>query len=186
MIDAGKKPPIWVITGPRDSGKTTICDIVLGKCINIGVKTTGIISKGLYLNGNKFAIEIINLSDGSKKILARFSPGWDAEYPEREWKFIETALSWGDEVLRRSVPSGCLIIDELGFLEMEKNKGWLSAFAALNTFSYDLAIVTIRPGLAPAFHIKYPHSTIYRINEQISMKKISHQILTDLKRIFVN
>jgi len=186
MIDSGKKPPIWVITGPRNSGKTTLCEKILENIGKSGVKTTGIISKGLFVDGRKNAIEAINLADGSKKILARYSPGWDKDNPDREWKFSQTTLTWGNELLCRSVPTRCLIIDEIGFLEMEKNKGWLCAFTALDTLSYDLAIVTIRPGFAAAIHLKYPHSTIYQINDRISMNKISHQILSDVKRIFVN
>jgi nucleoside-triphosphatase THEP1 len=186
MIDAGKKPPTWVITGPRDSGKTTLCELILESMGKSEVTTTGILSKGIYLDGKKVAIEVINLADRSKKILAQYSPGWDVDFPQREWEFCDETLYWGDEVLRGAVPTGCLIIDELGFLEMEKNKGWLSAFTALDSLSYNLAIVTIRPGFAQPFQIKYPHSIIYRINDQTSINVISHQILADLKRIFDN
>ena len=47
--------------------------------------------------------------------MAIYQPGWDAENPNREWKMDPEVLKWGDNVIRNSVPTSILIIDELGF-----------------------------------------------------------------------
>ena len=186
MNKTENNPPILLIEGPRDSGKTSVCERINKEFHETRVKITGIISKGLYQEGRKTAIEAINLNDYSKKILARYSPGWDRQYPQREWEFLEEALVWGNERLGQAVPTEILIIDELGYLELEMNKGWSSAFKALDTNLYKVAIVSIRPGLVSRFNLRYPFSTIFQINDQSSMKQVSCQIISALKEIFVN
>ncbi len=186
MNKTENNPPILLIKGPRDSGKTSVCERIIKEFQKTRVKITGIISKGLYQEGKKIAIEAINLDDYSKKILACYSPGWDRLNPQREWEFLEEALVWGNEMLGRAVPTEILIIDELGYLELEMNRGWSSAFKALDSFKYRAAIVSIRPGLVSRFNYRYPFSTIFQISDQNSMNQVSCHIISALKEIFVN
>jgi len=186
MIDIQQKSSIFILSGPRNSGKTSICSNLFDNLKNNGIQTTGIISRGKYIDGNKNAIEAINLAENSEMLLASYSPGWDKHYPQREWKFNEDALIWGDAVIRHSVPTEILIIDELGFLEFEKNRGWISAFSTLDNGAYHAAVVTIRPNFVQNFIDRCPHSQVYFIKNKKQVNQICRQLLDELERILVN
>jgi nucleoside-triphosphatase THEP1 len=47
--------------------------------------------------------------------------------------------------LKRSSKTEILIIDELGFLEFEKNSGWKKAFTIIEKGNYHLGFVVVRP-----------------------------------------
>lgn len=104
----------------------------------------GIISPGIYEGKKKTGIEAVNLSDGEKRKLADFCPGWDPEKPSREWKFFEDALEWGNNVISRSTPADVLIFDELGFMEFEKGLGWTSAFKVIEQNEFAKGFIVVR------------------------------------------
>ena len=150
MTFRDKLAQICLITGDRDSGKTSLCKSIYFFAVKEGYDIKGIISPGIYKDGVKMGIRAENLSTRESVEFAEYRPGWDQEKPKREWKFFENALVWGNKVFASSTPTDILIIDELGFLEFEKNSGWTNAFAEIEKGEFTFAFVVVRKTLLPS------------------------------------
>jgi nucleoside-triphosphatase THEP1 len=138
---------INIISGKRGVGKSIFCLDLVRKleCKNISV--SGIISPGKFLGKKKIGILAKNISNGITTKFADYLPGWDHEKPQREWKINEDAIHWGNSILENIESCEVLIIDELGFLEFEKNMGWIKAFQVLEKDIYKIAFIIVRPEL---------------------------------------
>jgi len=158
---------VILLTGETGSGKTTVVINLLAELNKLGIKTSGILSPARIENGRKTGIYALEIATGVKELLAIHQPGWDVENPVREWKMDPEVLKWGNNVIRNSAPTDVLIIDELGFLEFEKNLGWVSAFNTLDKGEYKSAIIVVRKGLLEKALEKFENATVITI-ENIS------------------
>lgn len=139
---------------------------------------TGVISPGRYEDNKKTGIYCLDIASGKKKLLTFYSPGWDEENPQRDWQFIRETLNWGNEVLGRSVPTDLLVIDEIGYLELEKGEGWANALAALDSRKYQYALVVVRPVLIENALERYPDAKIMTISSTGDRKTIIQQLVS--------
>ena len=57
-------------------------------------------------------------------------------------------------MLCSATPCGLLVIDELGPLEVEKGKGWSSAFGILAKAEFALGLVVVRPELVERVRLR--------------------------------
>lgn len=162
---------IFLITGETGSGKTSLVLELLTEIHNKGIKTTGIYSPARIEKGVKTGIFAVDISTEAKKLLAIHQPGWDIENPIREWKIDPKVLNWGNDVIQKSVPTNILIIDELGYLEFEKNKGWISAFKILDKGDYKSAIVVVRTGLLENALAKFENAVVITIADPAQTKE---------------
>ena len=164
-------------------GKTFFCQKLADELIKKGFSVKGIISYGVFKEGKKKSIIAINIATGNKIKLADFKPGWDPEKPIREWKINKAAILWGNEVLDNSVPCDVLIIDEIGFLEFEKNGGWKKVFDVVKTGLYNKAFVVIRPSLIKNALSIWGDAHVIKINTNDDVEsKVQEQIYQLLKR----
>jgi nucleoside-triphosphatase THEP1 len=155
---------IFIITGEVRSGKTLLISNVISELRKLKVKVTGVYSPARFEDGVKTGIYLDDISSQEKRLLANFVPGWDPENPKREWKMVTDVLQWGGEVIQESVPTSVLIIDELGFLEFEKNQGWTAAFEVLENGDYGIAIVVVRSGLLKKAISKWETSKVIHMD----------------------
>ena len=132
---------IYIITGPRMSGKTTLVSQLVRCAQQQKWRATGIITLGEWRGGEKLALYAHDLSSGERRLLAR------RDSAAQRWEFVTEALEWGNSVLASAVPTDVLVIDELGPLEWEEGRGWTAAFAALESGQYRWAFVVVRPEL---------------------------------------
>ena len=176
---------ILIISGDKNTGKTFLCRKIIRVLKKKKVLVKGVISLGCYIEEKKSRIDVEDIFSDEKRTLARFSPGWDAENPIREWLFDQKNLEWGNELLRKSIPADVLIIDELGYLELEKHLGWTNAFNVLGSKRYHLAIIVIRSGLVEKAEKLWPDSEIIDLNiiqdENQIISKIINVILEFLE-----
>ena len=176
-IELGK---INLITGERDVGKTILCSTLIEKMKIKEYSVAGIISPGLYHNDVKVGIEAINIKSGENVKLADYSPGWDIENPLRIWKMNSDAIPWGNDVLNNSIPCDVLIIDEIGYLEFEKNSGWNNSFKILREKEFKIAFIVVRIDLMGAALSYWEKAQILKIesgeNVDLISNKIFHQI----------
>ena len=136
-----------IITGNENTGKSTLCKKMVIFARSIGIMVTGILSE-LELDGKKkIALNAMDLRTGEKIKLADYSPGWDVLKPERKWKFNRNAFKWGNSVLTKAIPTDLLIIDEIGYQELENRMGWNACFSILSSRKYKLSVLVIRPEL---------------------------------------
>lgn len=168
---------IIILTGEKNSGKTLVCDALVKKFSGCIQRISGIISLGQYENGRKIAICAFDLSTGERKMLAHYSPGWDPDKPLREWRFDQEALNWGNEVLAKAIPTDLLLIDEIGYLELEKDEGWINALEILNTGKFHYAVIVVRPSLLETAKCLYPHAEVYQLFSKTDVESTITQLI---------
>jgi len=175
-------PPICILSGEENIGKSTLCKQIIeyGKSRNIAV--SGIRSELEIVNNQKIAINSFNVKTDEMMNLAVYFPGWDKEKSERKWKFNREAINWGNDVLRRSVPTDLLIIDEIGYLELEKGEGWNECFNVLESNQYQLALVVIRPELLTLASKRHEKISVYSLQKN-NRKEIENKLIDKLNRL---
>ena len=172
---------INLITGERDVGKTNLCSLLIREMESIGYSVGGIISPGIYQNNIKMGIASINIKNGDKVKLADYEPGWDTENPLRSWKIRWDAISWGNEVLKKSVPCDVLFIDEIGYLELEKINGWDNSYKILEGNGYKIAFIVVRMDLIKKALSHWGKSQIIKIEREENLDLISKNILHQIE-----
>jgi nucleoside-triphosphatase THEP1 len=172
---------IFIITGEVRSGKTLSISKVITEITKLGIKATGVFSPARFENEKKTGIYLVDISSGEKKLLAKYQPDWDAENPKREWKMDLEVLLWGNEVIQDSVPTSVLIIDELGYLEFEKNSGWISSFEILNSGDFKVAIIVVRNGLLEQALVKWKSAKVLYIETPSQSKEISEFLVDQIR-----
>jgi nucleoside-triphosphatase len=172
-------PPINILSGEENIGKSTLCRIIIEYCKLKNIIVSGIRSELEIVNNLKTEINSYDIKTGEKVNLAVYSPGWDEKKPERKWKFNREALDWGNDVLRRAVPTDLLIIDEIGYLEIEKGEGWNACFNILESNQYKLALIVIRPELLPIASNRFKKVCIFDLQEN-NRKIIENKLIKQL------
>ena len=161
---------IWLISGGRGAGKTTLCAAVIGRAQAAGWDVAGLLSPAVVTGGRKTAIAALDLRRGERRLLARARAAaageQDGESPirTRAWSFDPAVLAWGDRVLQAAVPCDLLVVDELGTLEFERGQGWLSGLAALDSGRYRQALAVIRPELLAAAQARWPAAQLVAVS----------------------
>ncbi len=112
-----------LMTGPKGSGKTTVCGELFKIARSAGWKVSGVsIDKCLDDSGEVEILALKDLSTGNWCELARVADdseppeGW---FPQGRWHFHREAFVWANTLLARPAPVDLIIIDEIGPLEME-------------------------------------------------------------------
>jgi nucleoside-triphosphatase THEP1 len=141
------KAKILVITGEIESGKTSLCQEIITLANELGINSTGLISPGFFEGDEKIAIDAEDLSSGERRRLAVLKTAESSEVSTKRWSFDPETVCWGNQVLSASTPCDLLIVDELGPLEFNQAKGWISAFEVIENKDYQAAILVIRPSL---------------------------------------
>lgn len=182
-MDNSKLSKIILITGQQNSGKSTLCKNIVDHFSKSGIKISGILSELEKEDDKLSAIYAIDIQTNEKILLAQYFPGWDKNKPERKWKFHKNVFEWGNSVLKKSVPTDLLIIDELGYIEFEEKKGWTQSFMILNGNCYKCAIIVVRPECVDLakkiFNIKYQ----INIDNVYHVKKVKIQLVIKIESI---
>jgi nucleoside-triphosphatase THEP1 len=132
---------VVVLTGERGIGKTTICRDTVALARARGYECAGILT--LARDGVR---DVYDVRSGEAHRLTRGADG-ESIVVQGRFGFSAKTLSWGRDVLVRSVPCDLLVVDEIGPLEIERDEGWVVAFDVLQGGSFTLAIAVVRPEL---------------------------------------
>ena len=143
----GEDSTIVLITGARNSGKTTLCLNIVDLAHAFQLKVAGIICPKDFDDPLHPRITAINLENSEKRTFAEWDPGWDSQNLQREWKILPTASEWGNAVLGEIAQADILIIDEIGYQEFENDTGWMNAFKIVGIPSIPLSFIVIRTAL---------------------------------------
>jgi nucleoside-triphosphatase THEP1 len=138
---------IILITGEIQSGKTNLCLNLYRKAQEAGIRVGGILSPAVFEEGEKTAIDILDLKSGKRKRLAEVITKTQTDLETQHWSFFQEAVDWGNKVLLEAVPCDLLIVDELGPLEFHRSEGWVNGFAVIESEDYSTALLVIRPSL---------------------------------------
>ena len=155
---------VFLLSGARGAGKTTVLQKLLKNLISRGMHVAGILSLPVEEAGEKIAIDGIDLRSGETRRLAIRNKGASGQWITRQWQFDAQAMQWADRVLENSTPCELLVIDELGVLEFERNRGWLAGLKAVDDGLYHHAIVVIRPELLEKAQKRWASAVVINIS----------------------
>jgi nucleoside-triphosphatase THEP1 len=130
-----------LLTGKRQVGKTTICRQVADLACELGYNPAGVLAPAVRgKDGLPVAYHALMVSDGEQRLLAWTNGDLGKENLQPEtrnlklskggphtgrYSFDAAVFSWVIESLRVAISQGCdlLIVDEIGPLELEQEKG---------------------------------------------------------------
>ena len=164
-------PRIVVVTGEKESGKTTLCEWCASEFLSRRFDVAGLLSISEIKDGCKTAINARIIRTGESNILAQRSTDFDLSSITPRWNFDNKVLEWGNEQLNTCIPCDLLIIDELGWMEFNHQKGWTNAFSILNSREYQIALVVIRPQLLALAHDKIGEFSIVEVTPDTRIAK---------------
>jgi len=152
---------LWILTGPRGTGKTTLCRRLAAEAHALDWDVAGVISPAVFRGTEKAAMEVLDLRSGESRQFAR-RPLDEQGDPKAHtgWVYDQIALAWGNDVLSKAVPCDMLVVDEMGLLEFETECGWNSGLAAIDSRLYRVGLVTVKPELLAAARKRWPFAGV--------------------------
>jgi len=171
------EPTLMIVTGWRNTGKTTFCQLMIEAARERNLSVSGILSPGVFENYQKIRIDMEDLRTGEKRVLAQKGNNPESEYDLPSWFFEKENLSWGNTIFEQAVPTDLLIVDELGPIELEQNKGWVSALQALDSGQYQIAITVIRSELMPHARKRWPNAQIITLQSVNLVPSLTTEII---------
>jgi nucleoside-triphosphatase THEP1 len=172
-------PPLFILSGPREIGKTTFLKMLIDQTRHLNIQTAGVLSPALNENGQKIGIDLIELRTGNIKHLATLRQMESEGVLTDRWAFSKEVMDWGNQVLARSIPCQLLIVDELGPIELERGQGWQNGITALSSNQFQAAVVVIRPELIEKALALWPQAKCLVIKErnELELAKFREMIL---------
>jgi len=160
------KANLFILSGPREIGKTTFLTSVVEQARQLQLTVAGVLSVAVYDAVQKVAIDVIDLHTGIKQRLANQRQAQFDGIATERWAFDAGVLAWGNQILAESCPCDLLIVDELGPIELERGGGWQNGIAALSSGDYRAAVVVIRPELLAKANMFWPQAHLLTIEQK--------------------
>jgi len=154
----------WIVTGERGVGKTTFCRRLKETAGAAGWDVAGLLSLPRYEGEVKTGIHILDLREGASRLMASTQPTEVEGFRFCGWTFSDSALAWGNDILRRATPCDLLIVDEVGPLEFDVGSGMTACFQELDREAYHVAIAVVRPAYVDRFRLSWKRSTSITIS----------------------
>lgn len=173
---------IFIVTGDKDSGKSTTLERIVTRLTNEGIAVGGIIQRKVMKSSVRHGYDLYDiLSQQSVPLCRTDAP--DKGITAGPFKFYPEGIRFGLDALSISKFNGCdiVIIDEVGPLELT-GKGWSGPLSEnLNKFSGILLIV-IRESLVDDIRNKFQFTPeeVWNLN-YIEIDTILKHIRTSLK-----
>lgn len=149
------------LVGKRGSGKTALM-IELVKAIRGGGLTVeGVLSQGIFEDNEKIAVEIVDLTSGSSRLMAKLAEIEQTELQYGDWSFFPEAIDWANQRLSAVQSPNVFILDEVGPLELEIGSGLQVGLDILKRGHFNLGILTARPKCIDGLKARFPDIEIY-------------------------
>jgi nucleoside-triphosphatase THEP1 len=156
---------IIILTGDIQSGKTNLCRELVQKAKEEGVKLTGLLSPAVFHEGEKTGIDVINLKNWERRHLAVLKEKNQTGLETKRWSFYPEIVQWGNQALINAVPCDLLVVDELGPLEFNRGEGWIAGLEAVDSGSYQSALVVVRPSLLKTAGQRWKISQVFDLDD---------------------
>lgn len=157
---------VIIVTGEIGAGKTTWCREMIAHVRESGLRVAGLSSPGVFADGQKIAIDLLDLATDEQRRLADRLAVPDTSLPTPNWKFQAETLAWGNTALKAIDTCDLLVIDELGPLELLHNQGWQSALPLLKQGNYHVACAVVRRSLLTVFQAIFPDAKVIEIERK--------------------
>lgn len=172
----------WIITGERGAGKTTFCRRYMERAGAAGWDVAGLLSLPRYEGEVKTGIQILDLRAGASRMMASTRPNEVEGFRFCGWTFSDSALAWGNEILRRATPCDLLIVDEVGPLEFDAGSGMTACFQELESEACRLAIAVVRPAYEERFRLSWKGSVTIAISSPEQALKLAEARFAEFQR----
>jgi nucleoside-triphosphatase THEP1 len=133
---------IIILTGERGAGKTSVCREAVTLAQAKEYTCGGI----LTLTQPDGELDVLDVSSGETRRLT-LPPDAKPAIIQGRFRFAPETFGWGNTILARATPCQLLVVDELGPLELEQQRGWTKAFDVLQRKNFTLALAIVRPEL---------------------------------------
>ena len=142
---------IYLVTGEIGAGKSVFCGEMAASAIEAGMRCGGVLSPGVFEDGEKTQIMMHDVSSGDEKIFAEkmtLKGNVCADLRIGQWCMSTDVLHWGNTVLQNlDEDLDVVFLDELGPLEFWREMGLMVGLDILEEKKFDLIFVVIRPSL---------------------------------------
>lgn len=155
---------LTLLTGPRGSGKTTWCVRYVSHAREKGLHPAGLLSPAIFHDGKKIGIDLLDISTGEQRPLARRCPQSSQDIQLGHWCFTASTLDWGNQILNTLHDQDLILLDELGPLEFEKGVGLLAGLQLIDEKRFHQAIVVIRPDLLQPACSRWPEAGVVDVS----------------------
>jgi nucleoside-triphosphatase len=162
------RPQRLIVTGARGSGKSLWCAAVAEAARARGMRVVGVSSPAVIEGGRKVAIDLVDVRTGQRRRLADVRRADEPGTATQRWRFDETALAWGNGVLRdaaQQADADLLMVDELGPLEFVRGEGFTEGLAAIDAGHYAVACAVVRPALVDEALRRWPDATVVDVED---------------------
>ncbi len=156
---------IYVVTGEKGSGKSTVCARVAREAARSGLTVGGVLTERGDTENLSSPRRVVDLRTGESRPFG--SQDREGGRPHRQddrrevtadqtgtsdpltpgWDFDSGVFEWVAGLLSRATPCDLLVIDELGPLELLGGRGWAAALEVVRSRAYGIALVVCRPEL---------------------------------------
>ncbi len=149
-MDIEPSGQIVMVTGSINAGKTTFCQYAVHTARKTGIRVAGLLSRGVWSQGQKVGVTIENLSTGVRWPFAHSQQTFPGPSFGR-FSFSQQTIDQANNYLNdlRTIIIDLLIIDEIGPLECTQGEGLQAVWPLLAGGQYRTAIITVRPRLIP-------------------------------------
>lgn len=148
--------PLFLLTGQRGEGKTTLCLALAEQMHRAGWQVGGIVSPAEVNGGQRDGYRVRDLLSGEERPLAhRTEQGGSIRVGA--FAFSPEGIAFGRRALEAALSQrvALLIVDEVGPLEL-RGEGWAPLLDRLLTESGAAMIWVVRPQLLDAVRQRYP------------------------------
>jgi iron complex transport system ATP-binding protein len=166
-----ESPQLIIVTGQSGSGKSTWCKELARRAAEKGLSVGGVLSPAVFENGEKTGIDLIDLSDGTRRRLADRRQGSSSKVTTPRWQFDEAALDWGNTILGNLPSTDLVIIDELGPLEFVRGMGLQNGLRVVDEGGHRVTCVVVRPSLLSDARKRWPHGLVMDVGDGRQQKR---------------
>ena len=154
-----------LVTGPRDSGKTTWCSELAKQARSDGIRVVGLLSPAVFEGGRKVGIDTLELASGERKRLASLRAKGSIEDATIYWEMHAATLSWANQILRDLPAADLFILDELGPVEFLEGKGLQEGLRLIDKRRYSQTYAVVRPELLSMAMKRWPWGRVHNLVE---------------------
>lgn len=165
-----------ILTGEIGAGKTTFCSHIANMGRRDGLRVRGVISPGVFEEGQKVGITAVNLKNDQARPLAYLRKEETTGPKTKRWAFVEETIQWGNQVLARAAPCDMLVVDELGPIEFERGEGWVQGLRVIDGGAFQAAIIVIRPHLLDQASARWPTASRVELTPDVDLLGLAKKV----------
>lgn len=144
---------VVLISGWRQVGKTTLLQTLRAAALGAGLRVGGFLSLARFVDGVKTGIDVMDAATGDLVALATVSDEAHADEGRPRtgrYIFAPDGLAAGLRFAAVGSAAAIFLVDELGPLELVRNKGWADVLPLIRARTFGVAFVVVRPELVDA------------------------------------